>query len=98
MPTVTTTFLDKKLEAFDRRLEKRLEHMTDAILGVMKQGFDEQARRMDRIEEALASLTESVDRFIKKVMDHDQELIVLRKQLHDMEERIDRLELKVKPS
>jgi chromosome segregation ATPase len=95
MPTLTTTYLDKKLKEQDERLTTRI---TGAILGVMKQGFDEQSQRMDRIETALASLTESVDRVIKKFMDHDQELLVLRKQLHEMDERVSQLELKIKPS
>jgi len=83
MATVTTTYLDKKLN-----------EQLEAVIGVMKQGFDEQAHRMDRIEANLASLASSVDRFVKMITDQGQEVIVLRKQLRDAENRIKQLEMK----
>jgi len=87
MTTLTTTYLNEKLN-----------EQTEAILGVIKQGFDEQASRLDRLESALESLVVSVDRFVKSMTGQEQELIVLRKQLSDMERRLDNLELKTKSS
>ncbi len=87
MTTLTATYLDKKLS-----------EQTEAILGVMKQGFDEQSGRMDKLEVSLASLANSVDRFVKMITDQGQELVVLRQQLRDTENRIKQLELKARTS
>ena len=93
MATLTTAYLDRKFTEQDTKFQERLENTANAIMGVMKLGFDEQSRRIDKIEASLASLTNSVDRFVKMITDQGQELMVLRQQLRDAENRIKQLEL-----
>lgn len=52
--------------------------------------------RFGRIEATLAKLTESVDRFAKIYTDLNQEVVVMRQQLRDVEARVGKLELKLK--
>ncbi|MFH0951935.1 MAG: hypothetical protein V1838_01965 [Patescibacteria group bacterium] len=79
-------------EYFKEYLDQKLEERTDAILSMVKQGFDEQTERLNKQEESLTTLTNSVDRFVKIMEDLKLELIVLRKQLKDIEQRVDQLE------
>jgi hypothetical protein len=85
---MSITYFDKKLNNFDKKIEKRLDDRTKAILNLMKQGFEEQFRRLDKLEASLVSLTSSIDRFV--------EMTALRKQMRDMEQRVEYLELKIK--
>lgn len=72
-----------------------LDQRFDAVLESVREGFAEQRQRSDRVESNLTTLTTSVDRFAKLFTDMNQEVAVLRQQLRDAEERIDRLELMV---
>lgn len=76
-------------------LDQKLQEQTEAIMGVVKQSFDDTSRRIDKLEELVASLVSSVDRFVKIAEDIRQETVVLQKQLRDLEGRVDRLEAKV---
>lgn len=92
MTTLTKEYFEQHLE---ETLDKRLEATTRAILGVVEQRFEALDARMSQFEHNLASLTSSVDRFVKLFSDQNQEIIVLRKQLKEVEERVEKLELKL---
>jgi len=97
MTTLTKEYFEQHLE---KTLDKRLEATTERILGFVKEGFDEvdkrfteQGNRIERLERNLASLTSSVDRFVKMYADQNQEIVILRKQLHSIETRLKKLEM-----
>ena len=89
MSTITTEQLDSRLEA-----------QTERILGSVKRGFDEMTTRIDEqgkeittVRENLTTLTTSVDRFAKIYTDLNQEFVVMRQQLRDVEARVEKLEI-----
>ncbi|MEK7518602.1 MAG: hypothetical protein AAB424_00875 [Patescibacteria group bacterium] len=88
MSAPTTEYLDQRFE--------RLELATQSILTEMRQRFADHDARFQRIEATLATLVESVDRFAKIYTDLNQEVVVMRQQLRDVESRVGKLELKLK--
>jgi chromosome segregation ATPase len=76
--------IDSRLTEHNARFVDILSHLTD------------HDARFQRIETTLATLVESVDRFAKIYTDLNQEVVVMRQQLRDVEDRVGKLELKLK--
>lgn len=87
MEPLTQDYLDERLD----RLDARLSSLIDATHA----GFAENEKRFQMMETTLATLVESVDRFAKIYTDLNQELVVMRQHLRDMEVRMDKMELKL---
>ncbi len=83
--------IDTRLAGIDDRLKGHDVH----FMSILARLTDHDAR-FQRIETTLETLVESVDRFAKIYADLNQEVVVMRQQLRDVEERIGRLELKLK--
>ncbi len=91
------------IEQLDERLDKRFATQTEQIIGFVKRGFDEMTTRIDEqgkeiatVRENLATLTTSVDRFAKIYTDLNQEFVVMRQHLRDVEMRVEKLEMRLK--
>lgn len=63
----------------------------DAILTVVKEGFEDHGKDIRDPKDGVADLTNPVDRFSKILTDLNQEVIVLRKQLREAEVKISAL-------
>jgi chromosome segregation ATPase len=83
--------IDTRLAGIDARLTGHDAHFVDILARLTDHDV-----RFQRIESTLATLVESVDRFAKIYTDLNQEVMVMRQQLRDVESRVEKLELKLK--
>lgn len=97
--------IDTRLVDYDTRLASIDNHLVEhdsrlTKIDVKLTSIDDRLADHDalfqRIETTLATLVESVDRFAKIYADLNQEVVVMRQQLRDVESRVGKLELKLK--
>jgi archaellum component FlaC len=104
LAAVTKGFADigKKLDHHDRRfdgVENRLSQVEVSVITLREEvraNFAANEARFEQIEKTLVTLVESVDRFAKIYADLNQEFVVMRQHLRDVEARVEKLELKLK--
>lgn len=95
MSALTQDHFDSSMQRIDQRLD-RLESNVSALLEATRSGFAANETRFQKIETTLVTLVESVDRLAKIYTDLNQELVVMRQHLRDVEARVEQLELKLK--
>ena len=99
MAEITQANLDAQTELILNTVKRGFDEQGAQIVGLKHdvQAFKaDTSDRFARIEASLARLTESVDHFIKIYSDLTQEMTVLRQHVRDMEERLGKVELKLK--
>lgn len=106
MSTITTEQLDSRLEAQTERIlgsvKRGFDELTDRIqkqgedISLIKKNVGALSQEFNIVKVDLATLTTSVDRFAKIYTDLNQEFVVMRQHLRDVETRVEKLEMRLK--
>ncbi|MEK7518651.1 MAG: hypothetical protein AAB424_00230 [Patescibacteria group bacterium] len=96
MATLTQEYFDKGLERFATAIQKDLVGVRTELKQDIANVRTELKQDIATMQKSLANLVTLVDKFTKIYTELNQELIVLRQHVRDMEVRIGKLEVQVK--